>query len=54
MPGEEADCLAPSAPTAKMLRLRPVRVDPHLGHAGLSLSALLMLRTSFSNFVSHD
>jgi hypothetical protein len=55
MPGalDGCDLPAPSAPTANTLRLRPVLVDPHFGHAGLSLSALLMARTSFSNFVSH-
>jgi hypothetical protein len=51
--GDAPEDLAPSAPTAKTLRLRPVRVEPHLGHAGLSPPALLMDRTSFSNLVSH-
>jgi len=46
---------ADSAPTANTLNDRDVCVDPQLGHFALVASApLLMLRTSRSNFASHD
>ena len=48
---DDADPLACSAPTAKTLGARSVFVDPHLGHS--IFCRPFMLRTSFSNFVSH-
>jgi hypothetical protein len=42
---EALDC---SAPTAKTLSVRTVRVDPHPGH-GTFVSCWPMLRSSFSN-----
>ena len=56
IPGEGAglDDLAPSAPTAKTLKLRAVFIEPHSGHFTRSASlALDMARTSFSNLLSH-
>jgi hypothetical protein len=46
---------APSAPTAKTLSARAVRVEPHDGHFTFasSASALLIVRCNCSNFSLH-
>jgi hypothetical protein len=43
-----------AAPTAKTLSERAVCVDPQVGHAIFASLALLIERTSCSNFASHD
>jgi len=61
MPGGVAEAFAfppaASAPTAKRLSARAVRVDPHDGHftfaAFASSAALLIVRCNCSNFSLH-